>query len=489
VSRAAFAAALVILGSMALAAVALSGGVAAAVATPVIAAVVVLVVWRAPFTISALGLMFLSLISDAPQDSPMADLWRSPLYWLGAVLCNNWSKSFGISALPFSGTDVLCVLLLGRVALRRLAGRAPPMADAIWKAMAVFLAAIAALTLLGAAGGGDLGVAYWQVRQLVYIPVFVLLLAEALPGPEDQRLLAPLIVVAALIKAADGLFFYFAIARSMEISPPYITSHTDTMLFCLSLTLLAIRWLDNPDPKSLRRCLWLIPPLLAAIWLNNRRIAYVALVATFAVVWMFTQRNAARRFLARGLLAAAPLLAAYAAMGWETDALVFKPVASIRTVMEAEKDSSTRSREIENFNLSRTLRMHPLGMGLGRPYEEVEKGPDISGAFALWRHIPHNSVLWMMAAGGPLGFPLLWAPFLVGMYLAARSHRFARTPLERMSALGAMCSLLLFLIQAYGDMGTQNWSTTWLVAAALAVAGRSAVANGAWPFAPQWEPA
>src|SRR5439155_17948960 len=128
-----------------------------------------------------------------------------------------------------------------------------------------------------------------------------------------------------------------------------------------------------------------------------------------------------------------------------------------------------------------TLRLHPLGMGLGQPYEEVVKGPDISQSFALYRYIPHNSILWMMMAGGPLGFFLLWSPFVVGMYLAARAHRLARTPRERLAALSALCAQILFLVQAYGDMGTQNWSTTWLMAAALAVSGKLAVTTGAWP--------
>jgi protein-S-isoprenylcysteine O-methyltransferase Ste14 len=87
----------------------------------------------------------------------------------------------------------------------------------------------------------------------------------------------------------------------------------------------------------------------------------------------------------------------------------------------------------------------------------------------------------MMAAGGPVGFFLLWSLFVTGMFLAVRSHRMATTPLERMAAVGAACALLLFLVQAWGDMGTQNWSTTWLVSAALAVAGKISISTGAWP--------
>jgi hypothetical protein len=58
-----------------------------------------------------------------------------------------------------------------------------------------------------------------------------------------------------------------------------------------------------------------------------------------------------------------------------------------------------------------------------------------------------------------------------------RARRLARSPIERIAAIAAVCTVVVYLIQAYGDMGTQNWATTWLVAAALAVAGKVAVAT------------
>jgi hypothetical protein len=50
-----------------------------------------------------------------------------------------------------------------------------------------------------------------------------------------------------------------------------------------------------------------------------------------------------------------------------------------------------------------------------------------------------------------------------------------------MAALSSLCAQVLFLVQAWGDMGTQNWSTTWLAGGALAVAGKLALSTGAWP--------
>jgi hypothetical protein len=235
--------------------------------------------------------------------------------------------------------------------------------------------------------------------------------------------------------------------------------------------------------------IWFAPILLATIWLNNRRIAWVGLGAVFLAVCALARPGPARRALARVAIFGLPLFLAYLAAGWGSEAGAFKPVASLRTIVASDQrattgaDSSTRAREIENFNLSRTLRQHPWGTGLGHEYEEVVKGPDIAQDFAQYRYIPHNSVLWMLSVGGPVGFFLLWSLFATGIYLAARAHRLARSADERMAALAAISAQLLFLIQAFGDMGTQNWSTTWLVAAALTVSGKLAIATGAWPSA------
>jgi hypothetical protein len=482
---------LLAIGALTLVTLFLSGGELVAVAAPVVAASLLYAQSRAPLRLCVLGLMFLSLIADAPQDNPMGGLWRSPLYALGELLCDNWSKTFAIAALPFSGMDLLCLMLLVRVAARW--GRGLPLggsvrvAGVLWKSMALFLGTFAVLAVLGAALGGQTGAVYWQVRQLIHVPVFAFLLAEAMDGPRDHLLLAPIVLAAALIKSAVGMYFYFVIALPNGLDPPYITSHSDTLLYCLSLMLVATRWLEHPDWPSLRRMMWFLPIVLATVWLNNRRIAYVGLAGILTTVWLLTRSNGAKRTLARVGLLALPLFGAYIVAGWSSPAPVFKPVASIRTMIaaqdaaESSAHASTRSRNIENFNLAQTLRLHPLGTGLGHEYEEVVKGPDISKDFPLYRFVPHNSVLWLMTAAGPLCFFLLWSIFVVGVYLAARSYRFARNPLDRISALAAVCAQLLFLIQAYGDMGAQNWSTTWLLAAALAVAGKLAVSTGAWP--------
>ena len=448
-----------------------------------VAAVAFMALLFAPLRSCVFSLVFLSLIADAPQDNPMSGHWHSPLYALGQVLCSNWSGTFGISALPFSGIDVAGFVLLVRAALSADRAR---LAAPLRSAAAAFFATVVLLAAAGAVRGGSADAAYWQVRQLAWMPGLIWLSAHALDGESGFLRLSQLIVAAALVKSAVGLWFHFFVALPRGIDSPVILSHSETLLLCLAVALLAARWLERPNAASLRSLLFL-PPILAAIWLNNRRIAWVGLTASAALIWNFARWNAGKRALARGALFAVPLAVAYVAAGWQSDAPAFKPVAAARTVISPRRtvqragaDSSTGAREIENFNLSQTLRLHPLGTGLGHPYEEAIKGPDISADFALYRYIPHNEVVWMLTAGGPIGFFLLWSLFVVGIYLAARSHRFARTPVERCAALASLCAQVMFVIQAWGDMSTQSWSAVWLASAALAAAGALAVRTGAW---------
>jgi hypothetical protein len=98
-----------------------------------------------------------------------------------------------------------------------------------------------------------------------------------------------------------------------------------------------------------------------------------------------------------------------------------------------------------------------------------------------YRLTPHNSVLWLLGVGGIVWFTALWMPIVVGVFLAARSYRFATTPFERTAAATSIAILVAYVNQAWGDMGTQGSVSLPLVACALALAGKLARSTGAWP--------
>jgi len=226
------------------------------------------------------------------------------------------------------------------------------------------------------------------------------------------------------------------------------------------------------------------PTVMVGIFLNDRRLAWVCLGASaLALVWAMPRTRLRRAVLRTGLLLA-PLLALYVAVGLGSgsQAAVFAPLQSLSSVSDAENDSSTRAREVENYNLARTVEQSPLvGSGWGHGYHIVIRGDDISKWFALFRFIPHNGVLWLLSVGGVLGFSGLFTVWGVAVFLAVRSYSRGRTPLERAAALGSVGLVLTFLLQVYGDMGTQIWTPVLLGALGAALPAKLSVAVGAYP--------
>ena len=226
-----------------------------------------------------------------------------------------------------------------------------------------------------------------------------------------------------------------------------------------------------------------LAPLLG-IFLNNRRLAYVSLGANLLLLYAALPRSNLKRGLTRLALLGLPVAAIYIAVGWGSSSAFFAPVHTLSTILVSREDASTGTRDIENYNLIQTLRVHPLqGWGFGHPYLELSKAYDISSVFALYRYVGHNSVLWLWSVGGLLGFSAIWLPMILAVFFSARCSVFARSNFSRAASLVALTVPVTCMLQAYGDMGLQSWNGAFLMAATLATMSRTAVELGAWPEA------
>ena len=92
----------------------------------------------------------------------------------------------------------------------------------------------------------------------------------------------------------------------------------------------------------------------------------------------------------------------------------------------------------------------------------------------------HNSVLWLLQLSGILGFVFMWMPIMVGIFLAARSYRFARTASERTCAATVIAIALCYVNQSWGDVGLLDPLNTMMLSLGLALAGKLAIETGAW---------
>jgi hypothetical protein len=454
---------------------------------PVLGASVLFAIWKAPLRVTALVLVFLALALENPIERPANGLWQSPLYTLGALFLANLNITIGIRALRFSGLDLLTgflllVLLYRRMAASPIDGRsqiatAAPLVSFGW----IFLASASALWLYGMLRGGDFTHSLWQCQKLFYLAIMFLFMQAALRGPEDQLALGRVVILAACYKAALGLWVAFSVVPPTPDSLIYVTSHADSMLFACAFAIAVASFVHRPNRKNALLCAGVLPLIGIAMVVNHRRLVWVEVTAVVLLLYGMLPRTAFKRRVRQVAVAAVPLLILYAAIGWESQARIFRPVQLYRSVISSDVNRSSATRDIENFNLLWTLRGSPLlGIGFGHQYVELVHADDISGAFAQYRFIPHNSVLGLLAFCGVLGFSGIWMLLVVGIFFGARSYRSARMPEDRTAAFCSLAAIVIYMIQCYGDMGVVSWTGVFLVAPALAVVGKLAVASGAW---------
>jgi O-antigen ligase len=156
-------------------------------------------------------------------------------------------------------------------------------------------------------------------------------------------------------------------------------------------------------------------------------------------------------------------------------------VQTLRSVADTSVDHSAYWREVENWNISMSMRDHPLvGVGLGGRYTEHMFNDDISSLYAEYREWPHNTVLGQLFLLGLFPFMAVWSLFGAGLFLAIRSYRFARDADERTAALACAGAIVACHVLAYGDTGAHYAQYKITVALAIAMAGKLAVVTGAW---------
>jgi O-antigen ligase len=445
-------------------------------------AVAVFLACTAPRT-RVLTLLFMALVADVPSDQPASGLWESPLFPLGTFLFENLRKSTGIEFLHIPAFDLILLALLAPLLVGRGGtNREATSASCLQTTLALDLAALALLELMGLVTGGDFQQSLWQMRPLAYVPLLALVFLRAFSGREDLIAVGRIIIAAALTKCAIGLYFYFAWCRPQGIFPTYITSHSDSALFGSAILITLARWIEDRTGRNMVRVIAFVPLIGLTTALNNRRLAYVSIAAALMALYFMMSRSALKRAVHRAALVAAPILGLYLAVGWHSNHLIFAPIRSFQTMTSPEEDSSTEMRDIENFNLIRTIRQNPIfGTGFGHPYDEVVKGDDISKQFPQYRYIAHNDVLCLWMLAGLVGFVAIWLPLATAVFLAMRTYQRSGWARDRTAALCTVGGAVIYMVQGWGDMGFHSWEGAIVAACALTAGSKVAIAAGVWP--------
>ncbi len=478
-----------LLGLSTIAAIVVGNGSPAVALAPCLVVLLLWAIWALPLRVPMLALLLLSWTLEIAGDAFAGNVVQTPLHVVGTLLFAKLNLSLPVDALVFSGFDILLLVFAVVIVYRHTTSsridrvgwvEAP---RSIWQCAVLALAALAWMMLFGMWRGGSFRFALWQSTKHLYLPFIFLLMGEALRGAADAITVGKIVLGAGVFRSAEAVILR-QIFPSKE-SFPCPTTHHDSVLFATCIAILLAMMLERPTRRTLKIWALLLPVYLAGMIANNRRLVWTEVAAVAIFFFWIAPWGRAKRFFVRALVVSMLPILIYGAAGWNSQGgNLFGPVRVFRSLFDANVDESTRWRDWENYDLVFTFSQSPLlGSGLGHPYVEAIKLPDVTASYELEPYVPHNSVLGLWAFGGLVGFAFLWAIFPVGMFFTIRAYRWSRNPTERIAALGAAAVQICYVMQGYGDLGFGTWGPVFTVATAYALVGKICVANGAWPAA------
>jgi len=343
--------------------------------------------------------------------------------------------------------------------------------------------------LYGIVRGGDPSAGSWQIYLILSTSAVTFAIANVFRSAADFVTLAKWLLAAALYHATMCWYSYFTWGRNfVGGSGIFLTTHDDTIVWVGSILMLVVNAVDRRSTAVTLRNGFLALFLVGAIQWNSRRIAWISLALALVVLYALFPQGAAKKRVRRAVQVVVPVLALYVAVGWGRQNRIFLPLRSISNVSNDE-DSSTLARNAENLGLIATANsVQPaLGTGWGHPYIALTTKYDISG-FKLWRYMPHNSILMVLAFTGVLGFMGLWMSVPTSVFLNARTARFGNDAKAKSVAIVGAAQVVVCGVQLYGDMGIFSAQTMYALAICQAIALRLPPLAGAWGGKPNVAP-
>jgi hypothetical protein len=463
------------------ASLALTNGNVAVTLAPFLVAVLAWGALRMQLGWLAVGLLFICLVFDNPNERPGMGYFTTPLLAPGKLLYFALEKSVGLKGAKLFGVEVLLLVLFLLVFIRE---RRTIFVRPLRSAVLVALGAVIFMELYGILQGGSVRFSMLQFRPLLFLVLFSLGFGLAMRRRKFVIPVMGALVLAAFIRACFGIWGWWTVMRHGVKTDDlgggmYVMTHSDGVLAVAAVLILAYWVLHRFSPLLLGFSGFVGGVVFFGIIINNRRLAFVGLAFALFTIYFILDRGMRGR-LNRILIVLAPFLAVYIAIGLTIDRPWTRPVQVLKSVADSE-DASSKTRDIENFNVMFTARDVPLlGTGFGREYNERVVAYDISRVFEAYRYVPHNSLLWLLMAGGLIGFTAFWSMLTVTSFLAIRVLRRTDRTSEKIFAMSTLSAVVVYGTQSFGDMGLYSWLGALVLGAHVGVIGNLAWHTRAW---------
>jgi O-Antigen ligase len=344
--------------------------------------------------------------------------------------------------------------------------------------------ALAGSFVWGTLMGGQPYQAYFQTHCFIMGLVVAVMVMNTCKTVAHVEALGKVVVFACLYRALVCVWFYLEIARHLPKGQEMaaLTDHCDSVLFVGGLFVLVVNALERRKLMSLLWVLFGIGLIGFAIVVNNRRIAWLGVGVGFVLIYLLLPKGKLKKRINWVLIALSPAMVAYVSAGWGNPVGIFKPVGSISTMFGQNQDTSSIMRDIENYNLVRTLKWNLItGYGFGRQYIEEIVAFDISSIFPQYRYLPHNSLLGAIAFTGIIGFWGMWQMVAVAVFMHARVYRGSKLPTLRTASMASLVGIVIIEVQMWGDIGFNHQMVTTMLAVAVGLSARLPILADVWP--------
>ena len=360
-------------------------------------------------------------------------------------------------SLIFSPLEVYLVLTflswLGRRALQREYRFYP--GPLFWPMM-VFTAFLFSGLVYGLSKGGNLNIALWEIRPIVYMPMMLVLVSNLITTRQHVNNLMWIVMIALLLEGINGDLYYFFVLKTDLSQVEAITEHSAAIHMNTFFLFILAAWLYKASLAK-RFFLPLMLPFIGLTYLaTQRRAAFLTLIIALVLIALILFKENRRAFW----LIVPPLIfafAIYTAAFWNSGGALGEPVRAIKSVVDQNQASlrdqqSNIYRFMENVNASFTIHTAPItGVGFGNKFLIIVPMADISN-FIWWEYITHNSIVWIWMVTGVGGF--LAMIFLVGYAIMTGVRVLWKMPGGDLSAIAlvAVLYLIMHFTYAYVDM-------------------------------------
>jgi O-antigen ligase/polysaccharide polymerase Wzy-like membrane protein len=415
------------------------------------------IVWRRP----DVGIGLFVLIAAVIEQFPIEQL---PMSGMPALIITDqiplfvsFSGSFGLSGIMVSPLEIalfttLLVWIMKAILQRKL--RLPRSYLSI--GIGLFVAILVFGEIQGLGHGGSFRESVDELRPWFYLVVLYLVASQLLDGPAALKPILWAFVIGTGIKGLEGTL-RFVLVRGAFPRPDAILAHEEALFFAMFVLLVAALWLFR-EPSRLRTVgTALLPGVLIADLANNRRAAWLILLAGFlalgVVAWVRLPDR--RRVVASWAATLAVVGSIYLAIFWNSNGSLAQPARAIRSaVSPSSRDSlSDLYRTQENANLALNIKLAgPLGAGFGIPITYALPITDLTRTTPSLAYVPHDGILYVWMRLGIVGILLFWCLIGAAIIAACRLLR-NRDPSLALFGGFAVCALIAYVLEGYYDLG------------------------------------